>query len=197
MSGFAEERAPYGARMTKAEFLHWVQEQEGRFELVDGRVVMQAGGTQRHSWIAARFITAFSTRLDPAAWAVGTADLAVEIGEDIRFPDVVVERLIGDGTALSTGKPVVLVEVTSGSSEETDSGVKLDQYTSLTSLECYIVASQKEARCLVWQRGGEGRAFSAKPAIHKGQSAAIAIDALGISIPLEEIYRNLSPTDPT
>ncbi len=86
MTGFSEDpQAPYGgAPRDKRSFLHWVQRQEGRFEFKDGRVEMHAGSTRRHAWISVGFAAALSQRLDPAIWTIGSADIAVEIGEDIR-----------------------------------------------------------------------------------------------------------------
>jgi Uma2 family endonuclease len=112
----------------------------------------------------------------------------VEIGEDIRYPDVVVERLLGDGSGLTTTTPVLIVEVLSPSSTGRDMSVKLAEYTSLASLEVYIVASQEEPICWVWQRGGAGRNFSREPAEVAGRNASIEIVGLGISLPLAELY---------
>ena len=192
MTGFGEEKSPaYDAPMTKAAFLAWVQGREGRFELKDGRVVMQAGGTKRHSWITGNVVAALLARLDQEQWAAGPVDIAVEIGDDIRYPDVVVERRMDDGSALSTDRPVVLVEVLSPSSVATDMTIKLAEYTSLPSLEAYIVASQDEPICWVWQRAGETRAFPSKPAEIKGREAGIEIAALGVTLPLGELYRGI------
>ncbi len=178
--------------MTKAEFLAWVQGQQGRFELKDGRVIMQAGGTKRHSWICVNLIAALTSCLVSDAWAIGTTDIAVEIGDDVRYPDVSVERREDDGNALSTDRPVLLVEVLSPSSKSTDMTIKLAEYTSLQSLEAYIVASQDEAICWLWQRGGADRAFQAMPEKVKGRDNAIAITALATSLPLSEIYRGIA-----
>lgn len=192
MTGFAEDNVPaYEAPMTKAVFLHWVQGREGRFELKSGRVIMQAGGTKRHNWITKNIVVALDKCLDPDNWATGIIDIAVQIGEDVRYPDVLVERLQNDGGALSTERPVVLVEVLSPSSVGTDMTMKLAEYTSLPSLEAYIVASQDEPICWLWQRGGENREFPAKPSEIKGREAMIEISALCISIPLAEIYRGI------
>jgi Uma2 family endonuclease len=192
MTGFAENKATtYDAPMTKAAFLRWVQDQERRHELKDGRTIMQAGGTKRHNWICVNFVTVLRARLEPEIWAVGTADIAVEIGNDLRYPDVIVERLSDDGAALSTDRPVVLIEVLSPSSVGTDMSVKLAEYTSLPSLEAYIVASQDEPICWVWQRAGEERAFPSLPAEFKGRDVAIEIATPGVSIPLAEVYRRI------
>jgi Uma2 family endonuclease len=180
-------------RMDKAQFLQWVQGKEGKYELRRGRVVMQAGSSNRHGWIAAGFVTALSNRLDAGVCAVGPADIAVEVGDEIRYPDVVVEKREDDGSDLSTNRPVILVEVLSPSSAGTDFTEKLAEYTSLPSLEAYIVASQDEPICWLWQRGADG-AFPRLPEEIKGRDAAIALSARAISLPLAEIYRGIGAT---
>jgi Uma2 family endonuclease len=193
MTGFAEDNAPaYEPPMTKAAFLHWVQRQERRHELKDGRAIMQAGTTKRHSSICVNFISALSARLNLDVWSVFTADVAVEIGEDIRFPDVSVERRAGDGSSLSTDTPVVLIEVLSPSSITTDMTVKLAEYTSLPSLEAYIVASQDKPILWVWQRDAATRAFPAKPQQIDVRDQTLHITALNIALPLTELYRGIA-----
>lgn len=129
--------------------------------------------------------------LDSDTWAVGIADIAVEIGDDIRYPDVLVERLADDGTALSTDKPIILVEILSPSSVDVDMSIKLAEYTRLSSLETYVVASQDEPICWVWQRSGESRAVPAKPAEIKGRDKVIELTAPAICLPLAAIYRGI------
>ena len=193
MTGFAEDPGPpFEAKFDKAAFLQWVQTQERRFELKDGRVIMQAGGTKRHVRLIGSITSALITRLDRALWAVAPCDQAVEIGEDIRYPDVVVERLLDDGRSQTTEVPVVLVEVLSPSSVGTDMTVKLAEYTSLASLEAYIVFSQDAPLCWVWQRAGEARDFPLKPFEVRGSDSVIEILGLGVALPSAEIYRGIA-----
>lgn len=193
MTGFSEDPgAPYQARLSKADFLAWLKQQDGgRFELKDGRIVMHAGSTKRHARLTARFIGLLDRMLDPEIWAVGTADLAVEIGEDIRYPDVVVERLLDDGSEVTTTAPVLIVEVLSPSSVGRDMTLKLAEYTRIASLEAYIVASPDQPIVWLWQRLGEARAFPEAPAEIAGRDSAIAIPALGLSLPLDALYRGI------
>jgi Uma2 family endonuclease len=183
--------APLGLKLDKRAFLQWVQKQERRCELKDGEVIMHPGGTKRHAWIIGRFVSLLSARLDPEVWAVGPSEIAIEIGPDIRYPDIVVERIQDDGGALSTETPIVLIEVLSPSSVGTDMTVKLAEYTSLPSLEAYIVASQDEPICWVWQRGGEDRGFAKNPEEIAGRDKEIVIAALGITLPMSEIFRGI------
>jgi Uma2 family endonuclease len=185
--------APLGLKLDKRAFLQWVQKQERRYELKDGEVIMHPGVSRDHAVLVGRLVTALSTRLNADIWSVSPTDFAVEIGPDIRYPDVLVERLSADGKALSTQSPVVLVEVLSPSSVGTDMVEKLAEYSSLPSLEAYIVASQDEPICWVWQRGSEDRSFPKKPVEIAGRDKAIEVDALGITLPMSEIYRGIGP----
>lgn len=69
--------------------------------------------------------------------------------------------------------------------------LKLAEYTSLPSLQCYIVASQDEAIVWVWQRDEDTGGFPALPEEIVGIDAAIVVRALCITLPLGEIYRGL------
>ena len=91
MTGFSEDPAPFAARLDKAAFFAWVQSQAGgRFELKDGHIVMHAGSTRAHARISTAFAAVIRAALPPEQWLITTADFAVEIGEDIRYPDVLV-----------------------------------------------------------------------------------------------------------
>lgn len=191
MNGFAKDNAPFAAPMTKAEFLRWVQRQERRHELVAGRAVMHPGSTHRHALLATRFVVAFSTRLDVEQWSVSTAEFGVEAGEGIRYPDVLIASADIEATAMATDRPVVIVEILSPSSVGTDMTEKLAEYTSLPSLQSYIVASQDEAIVWVWQRNAASGAFPSKPQEIAGREASIVITALDLALPMAELYRGI------
>jgi Uma2 family endonuclease len=176
--------------MDKRRFFRWAEGREGRFELKDNVVMMMVGGTRLHSRIIFSIAVALNSRLDGAVWAVTTNDMAVEIGEDIRYPDVLVEPTGGDPKALSTNSPLLLVEVLSSSSLATDMNVKAAEYMSLASLQAYIVAAQDEPRLWIWVRQGAG--WPAQPAEYVGKDGVVRIDALGIDLPMAEIFAALN-----
>ena len=192
MTGFSEEpQLPFAAPMDKASFLHWVQEQTHRYEFVGGQAVMHPGGTLRHGKIIGRFVTGLNNGLDPDRWIASPTDIAIEVGDDIRYPDVAVFANAIDDTKLSTDAPALLVEVLPPSSKDTDFRVKRLQYTSLPSLLAYVVASQDEAKAWLWLRDPETGAFPPEPQVLSGVGATLAVPALNIAIPVDEIYRGL------
>ena len=185
--------APLDLKLDPATFLHWVQGREGRYELEGGRVVQQMTGGSRNHWvIVGRLTFELAAQLDRAAWNVGPADLAVEVGTTVRFPDVLVERAGGDGKALESSEPVLLVEVLSPSSVARDLNIKVAEYLSLPSLEAYIVASQDEPIVWIWQRGTDGtRDFPKQPVEINGRDQAIDLRFFGFAIAMQSLYRGI------
>lgn len=177
-------------RMDKSEFLAWVQAQEGRYELVDRRVVMMTGGSRGHGISVRRLANALEKRLDSNRWAVVTSDFGVDIGSDtVRYPDVVVDVAGGRFQDLTATAPVLVAEVLSPSSLTSDLRDKAVEYLRLPSLTAYLVLAQDEAKVRAWLRAGAG--FPSSPDVAVGQDAIIEIAALGISLPLSEIYSDI------
>ena len=181
-------------KLEKRAFLQWAEGREGHYELKENRVVMMTGGTKGHAFITQEITYALRRRLDPAIWRVTAADLAVAIGEDIRYPDSVVEPASSEWSALFTDTPVFLAEVLSPSSLALDFRDKAAEYMSLPSLEAYLVAAQDEPRMWLWQRPGQRgdrRAFPAAPQEIDGLDATFSLAALAVTVQLKEIYARI------
>ena len=101
MTGFAEDAAnTYDAPATKEASYAWVQGRKGRDECDRRPFVMMTGATRGHWRVMMAPQPTLDARPDPKQWLAGAADLAVEIGEQLRYPDVLVERAGGAGKAL-------------------------------------------------------------------------------------------------
>jgi Uma2 family endonuclease len=83
---------------------------------------------------------------------------------------------------------VILVEVTSDSSEEYDTGPKLEAYQTIFTLREYIILSHRERRITVHQRDEAGR-WTMRAAIAGGR---VAVPSLGAELNVDSIYRNSS-----
>jgi Uma2 family endonuclease len=118
------------------------------------------------------------------------SDRGVETSATVRVPDVVVERVGAAADSLATTEAVIVVEILSETSGERDLQIKPGEYTSLASLQAYIVASQDEPVCQIWLRGADGK-VPAQPATIEGRDQVIHIPALSVAIPLAEVYRGI------
>lgn len=177
-------------RMDRPEFLEWVQAQEGRYELVGGRVVMMTRGTRGHAILARRLAAALEKRLDEERWTVLTMDFGVALGPStVRYPDVVVDVAGGNFKDLTATAPMLIAEVLSPSSVKEDLGAKAAEYLRLPSLAAFLVLSQDEPKVWTWVRGEGG--FPPQPSVIAGRDARIKISAHTIDLPLSEIYAAL------
>lgn len=186
--------APLDLRMDKATFLRWVQTQEGRYELIGGQVVMQDTGTRDHSDVIMAFYDTLRPRLSRSDWMISTGQLSIEIGDEVRVADVLVEPAGRNRKATSTEEAVLLVEVLSPSSARPDFGAKRALYQSLPSLEVYIVASQDEPRVWLWQRSRDAaRSFPSEAQEIDELASPIELAHFGVAFTLGELYANLFP----
>jgi Uma2 family endonuclease len=178
-------------RMDKAAFIEWSAVEEERYELVNGRVVMMPRPARAHGLIVTNLIVGLRHRLDPTQWVV-IAEFGLDAGpETLRYPDVVVDRAGGGPRDYTATAPVLLAEVLSPSSVETDLGDKAAEYLQIPSLLAYLVLSQDEPKAWVWIRGDE--TFPAGPEVVTGDDAAIRIARLKLELPLAELYAGLAP----
>jgi Uma2 family endonuclease len=176
-------------RMSKAAFIEWSAAAEERYELVGGRVVMMARPARAHAMIVMNLAFLLRTRLDAKQWVV-IAEFGLDTGpETLRYPDIVVDRVGGAGKSYTAIAPVLLAEVLSPSSIETDLGDKAAEYLKTPSLVAYIVLSQDEPKAWVYARsGGE---FTPGPAVIAGTEAFIEIPALQLKLPMADIYAGI------
>jgi Uma2 family endonuclease len=171
--------------LSKRAFLDWVQGREERYELVRGRVVMMVGASRAHGRIVTNLVVALVRQLDPAAWSV-IAEFGLDLGPEIlRYPDVVVDRADGNASDATATSPVFVAEVLSPSTTVVDLGDKVVEYLNLPSLLAYLVFAQDEPKAWAWIRGETG--FSATAIT--GREATIEIPELGVSLPMNVIYR--------
>jgi Uma2 family endonuclease len=176
--------------MDKPAFLAWVQGRDQRYELAGSHVVMMTGGSRGHAMVTRRLASALEQRLDERRWAVLTSDFGVDLGPaTIRYPDVVVDVAGGPLKDLTATAPMLIAEVLSPASATDDLGEKAAEYLRLASLCAYLVLAQDEPKAWVWLRGDSG--FPPAPELITHPTAVVHIAALGISLPLSEIYPHL------
>jgi Uma2 family endonuclease len=173
-------------KMGRREFLDWVQGREERYELDRGRVIMMTGGSRAHWQITANLFKALDARIDPQRWAV-LPEFGVDLASgSVRFPDLIVDRAGEAPKDLTATAPALIAEVLSPSSERIDLGDKSAEYLRLPSLVAYLVFAQDEIKAWLWTRGSAG--FSSGLDVLEGNEAVIRIEALGINLPLAEVY---------
>jgi Uma2 family endonuclease len=176
---------------TMDAFERWVQRQEGKYEW-DGKrgcVVMMTGVSRSHTRITGNVVRLLQSALPPEDWDVSIEAFGVEAEESLRYPDVMVEpRDPRPGTTRRAAAPVLIVEILSPSTAYLDVNEKPNEYLTLPTLDTYLVLAQDDRLALVWRRRPDGT-FPARPEEIDDPQAVIAVPALGLELPFDEIYR--------
>lgn len=95
------------------ELLDWEARQAERWELVDGRLVMMAGGTQAHALIAVNLLTTLRPLSRGTPCRPGGSDLRVPVPAtgNCRYPDITIDGGEFRPDAHDVSMPVVVFEV--------------------------------------------------------------------------------------
>jgi Uma2 family endonuclease len=81
--------------------------------------------------------------------------------------------------------PMVLLEMTSDSSEEYDTNTKLESYQTIPTLRDYLIVSHRERRVTLHYRGSDG-AWATRVAI---QGSKLTISSLSFELLVDDVYR--------
>jgi Uma2 family endonuclease len=181
-------------RYTYAQYAALERESSTKHEFFGGEIYAMAGGTEDHAALAVSTLAALLAAVGDRPCRVNSSDLRiyVEAVGLATFPDGSV--ICGpmqqhppspDATAVN---PLVLLEVTSDSSEEYDTNGKLDAYKTIPTVREMILVSHRERRITIYRREA-GDAWLMRVAIAGGR---VSVETLGAELIVDAIYRNSS-----
>lgn len=175
-------------RVSYAEYLALERSGERKHEYVAGTIVAMAGGTIEHGRLASRLTALLSVALEGRPCAVLPADVRLRIRQADRstYPDLhvvcgQVERDPDDEDAVVN--PVVIVEVLSDSTAESDRGDKFADYRRLRSLKEYVLVSQRERRVDVYRRDGRRWVLD-----EHGRGEELRLESIDVSLAVDRVY---------
>ena len=177
------------------EYLAILHDAETKYEYVDGHLVAMSGGTINHNRICTNILADLSYRLrsSPAGCEVFGADqkIAIPNRNSYLFPDVSVvcpPLQVNPDDAQAISNPVLIIEVASKSTRHFDAGGKFNFYQSLPSLQEFILVEQYAPLVTLYQLT-EDVTWRIQQ-ISKLENS-LDLKSLGVTIPLQEIYRNV------
>jgi Uma2 family endonuclease len=180
MSAFPQDR------MSVEDYLAWSEATEGRYELIDGKVVAQAAERAAHAEMKGAIYAAFrdEIRRKKLPCRVLPDGMAVRVGKTTVFePDVQIYCGPRLGSSALLSEPMVVVEVLSPSTGRNDALRKLGPYFSLASVQHYLIVDPDEP-LVVHHARGEGETIVTR--IHR--DGAMTLEPPGIELALAEIY---------
>ncbi len=175
--------------LTEAEYLRRERAAPYRSEFHRGEMFAMAGASLKHNLAKDNLGDGIRRRLRVECRAV-TSDMRVKIPRTglFTYPDIVAycgppELLDAEFDTLLN--PVLIVEVLSESTAAYDRGKKFEHYQAIPTLAEYVLVAQDRPWCEVFLRqpGGSWRYTPVE-----GLEAVLALDSVGVQVPLAEIY---------
>jgi Uma2 family endonuclease len=169
--------------MTLDEFLAWEERQELRYEFDGFAPMAMTGGSLEHSAIERNLITALTIRLRGKRCQPYTSNLKVQVAGSIRYPDALVVCSPQVPRTTMASDPVVVFEILSPSTWNTDLGAKNQEYRDTPSIQRYVILHQDRQQATVFERVAEdwvGHIFI--------DDAVLAMPEIDIEVPLTELY---------
>lgn len=173
--------------MTLEAFLEWESRQEARYEFDGFEPVAMTGASAAHAAIQFNLSGVSFNRLRGHRCRGFGEGLKIQVAGRVRYPDAfIVCTPIPPGSTL-VHDPVVVFEILSPSTADTDRFEKNWEYRATPSIQHYVMLEQSRAAATVFSRAGED--WVGHLVASDGE---IGLPELGISLPMTELYEGVA-----
>ncbi len=175
--------------ITVDEFLAFEGERDTRYQLVRGVITAMAPAQSLHGEMVVRLSVRISATLPASCRVIAEAGVRPPERNDTYWQaDLVVNCRPRQPGEVYIEAPTLVVEVLSPSTETTDRLLKLADYRRMISVQDILLVSIDAATIEHWQRGGDFWQVR-----ELGPGDTLVIEALGVTIALDELYADMLP----
>lgn len=176
--------------VTVEDYLAAEEGSDIRHEYLGGLVYAMAGETKPHNQIVGNLYSALRQSLKGGRCQLFMSDIRVNFDlkrdEYYYYPDLVVTCDPRDTHPRFVRFPKLIIEVLSPSTERVDKREKFFAYTTMESLEEYVLVAQDTKEITITRRANEWR-----KEVISGSDASVTLASLGFNLPLAAIYEGL------
>lgn len=179
--------------VTEAEYLAFERNSDTKHEYIDGQIYAMVGGSVRHNRISGSTYTALYNQLRQRPCDVFPSDMRLKIvatGQH-TYPDI--SGLCGDPDLTDDHldtytNPLFIVEVLSPSTERYDRGPKFDAYTTIPSLQDYVLIAQHHPLVEHYRRDGDQWIHASAATF----DASIYVAGIDCTLALADVYEKVT-----
>jgi Uma2 family endonuclease len=178
-------------QLTPQEFLRFERNSATKHEYYRGAIVAMAGASVTHNRLTRNLLAALDSRLKSGPCEVFPSDLRLRCPSGLMtYPDLQV--ICGsieyfDDERDTVVNPRLIIEVLSKSTERYDRGDKFGFYREIPTLAEYVLVSYWQPLVERFVRQQDGWLLTET----RGLSTAVELAAIGVAVPLDEIYRGV------
>lgn len=160
-----------------------------KHEYVDGEVFAMAGMSDRHNRIAMNITTALDNHLRDSPCEPFSSDIKVQATRNVfYYPDILVSCEENPESPYFRNEPILIIEITSPSTEKIDRHEKLLFYLQMPSVQEYVIVSQQKMAVEVHRCQPDGRWITY---YFNESDDTVEFASIELTLPLTEIYRRV------
>jgi Uma2 family endonuclease len=181
--------AQQASSLTVAAYLAGEKDSPVKHEYIDGEVHALAGASAAHNRIARNICNRLDDHLADDDCEPFISDMKVMVSETVfYYPDVLVACDPPGADPYYRRKPVLIVEVSSPSTAQTDRIEKLAAYKQIKSLKEYVIVAQDRVQIEVFRRlRGERWQWELLTELKE----ELKLQSVGLTLPVEQVYRRV------
>lgn len=178
-------------RISPEDYLEGEKLAAVKHEYVDGAVYAMAGASRRHNLIATNTLVALANHLRGKSCVPFNSDMKVRLpaewADAFYYPDVSVSCDPADNHAYYLARPVLLFEVISPETEQTDRREKRLAYRTIPGVKMYVILEQARIAATVLRAAETGWQTD----VLEGATAPLVLDPIGLTLSLGQLYERV------
>ncbi|MDQ3041369.1 MAG: Uma2 family endonuclease [Acidobacteriota bacterium] len=176
-------------KISVENYLNGEEISEIKYEFVGGDVYAMAGTSQNHNRIARNIVNALSNHLQNSSCEPYIENIKVRATEDVfYYPDVLVTCEGEFKNKYFCEEPILIVEVTSPSTEQIDRREKLRAYQQMPSVIEYVIIGQEKISVEIHRRQPDGNWITY---FYSRTDTELTLESVELTLTLQEIYRRV------
>jgi len=185
-------------KISAAAYLEQEKESATRSEFISGEVYAMAGSSDRHQFICSNlFVELFEHLRDATKCRVFMMDMKVKVNEEkYYYPDLAVACDETPKDPYFREETVLIVEVASPSTRETDRREKLQAYQQMPSVQEYVLIEQDKMHIEIHRRQESGT-WITYFYNRSDRDEEIRLESIGLSTSLDKIYDRVNLVETT
>lgn len=176
-------------KITVEEYLEGERISPVKHEYIEGEVYAMAGTSDNHNRIVGNLVALLSNHLHDSRCESFFSDIKVQVTQNVYYyPDLLVSCEENPDDSYFRNQPILIIEVTSRSTENVDRREKLLFYQQMPSVQEYTVVDQYKMSVEVHRRQPNGSWITY---YFNERSDVVELASVELQIPLPEIYRRV------
>jgi Uma2 family endonuclease len=160
-----------------------------KHEYIEGEVYAMAGTSNNHARISVNLTTALSIHLRNSACEPFAGETKVRAAIDVfYYPDILVSCEVTEEDTYFRNNPILVIEITSPSTEHIDRREKLFAYQRIASVQEYAVVDQHRMNVELHRRQPNGSWITY---FFDASDDQIEFQSVDLTLPITEIYRRV------